>query len=77
MQAKKQQLELDMEQPTVSKLGVEYIKSVCSHTAYLTEMHSRSCEMPGWVKHKLESSLLGEISITADMLSHQEASISL
>ena len=66
MQVKKQQLELDMEQGTGSKLGKEYIKAVCCHPAYLTSMQSTSCEMPGWMKHKLESRLLGEISITSD-----------
>ena len=62
----KQQLELDMEQQTGSKLGKEYIKTVCCHLAYLTYMQSTSCKMPGWMKHKLESRLLGEISITSD-----------
>ena len=64
---KKQQLELDMEKQTSSKLGKEYIKSVYFHSAYLTYMQSTSCEMPDWMKHKLESRLLGEISITSDM----------
>ena len=67
MQVKKQQLELDMEQQTVSKLGKEYAKAVYCHHAYLTSMQSISCEMPGWMKYKLESRLLGEISITSDM----------
>ena len=67
MQVKKQQLELDMEQRTGSKLGKEYIKAVYCHPAYLTYMQSTSCEMPGWMKHKLESRLLGEISVTSDM----------
>ena len=66
MQFKKQQLERDMEQWTGSKLGKEYIKAVCCHAAYLTYMQSTSCKMPGWMKHKLESRLLGEISITSD-----------
>ena len=65
MQVKKQELELDMEQQTGSKLGKEYIKVVYFHPAYLTSMHSTSCEMPGWMKHKLELRLLGEISITS------------
>ena len=65
MQVRKQQLELDMEQQTGSKL--EYIKAVYCHPAYLIYMQSISCEMPGWMKHKLESGLLGEISITSDM----------
>ena len=67
MQVKKQQLEPDMEQQTGSKLGKEYDKAVYCHSAYLTHMQSRSCEMPGWMKHKLESRLPGEISITSDM----------
>ena len=67
MQVKKQQLELDMEQQTGSKSGKEYIKAVYCQPAYLTSMQSTSCEMPGWLKHKLESRLLGEISITLDM----------
>ena len=66
MQVKKQQLELDMEQQTGSKLGNEYVKAVCCHSAYLTYMQSTSCEMPGWMKHKLESRLMAEISITSD-----------
>ena len=64
MQVKKQQLELGMEQQTGSKLG-KYIKAV--YCPYLTHMQSTLCEMPGWMKHKLESRLLGEISITSDM----------
>ena len=64
---KKQQLELDMEQQTGSKLGKEYIKAVYCHPAYLTYMQSTSCKMPGWMKHKLESRLPGEIPITSDM----------
>ena len=57
MQVKKQQLEPDMEQWTGSKLGKEYIKPVYCHPVYLTYMQSTSCEMLGWVKHKLESRL--------------------
>ena len=67
MQVKKQQLELNMEQQTGSKLGKEYVKAVHCHSAYLTYMQSTSCEIPGWMKHKLESRLPGEISITLDM----------
>ena len=67
MQVKKQQLELDMEQWTGSKLGKEYVKAVYCHPAYLTYMQSTSWEMPGWMKHKLESRLLEEISIISDM----------
>ena len=63
----KQQLELDTEQQTGSKLGKEYIKDVYHHPAYLAYMQSTSCKMLGWMKHKLESRLLGEISITSDM----------
>ena len=61
MQVKKQQLEPDMEQQTGSKQGKEYVKVVCCHPAYLTYMRRISCEILGWVKHKLESRLLGEI----------------
>ena len=67
MEVKKQQLEPDMEQQTGSKLGKEYNKAVCGHPAYLTSMLSPSCEMLGWMNHKLESRLLGEISTTSDM----------
>ena len=67
MQDKKQLIELDMEQWTGSKLGKEYIKAVYSCPAYLTSMQSTSCKMLGWMKHNLESRLLGEISITSDM----------
>ena len=67
MQVKKQQFEPDMEQQTGSKSGKEYIKAVYCHPAYLTYMQSISCEMPGWMKHKLESGLQGEISMTSDM----------
>ena len=65
MQVKKQQLESDIKQLTGFKLGKEYVKAVYCHPAYLTYMQSTSCEMLGWMKHKLE--LLGEISITSDM----------
>ena len=67
MQFKKQQLEPDMEQQTGSKLGKEYIKAAYCHPAYLTYMQSTSYEMPGWMKHKLESRMPGEISITIYM----------
>ena len=67
MQVKKQQLEPDMDQQTSSKLGKEYVKAAYCHPAYLTYMQSTSYEMPGWMKHKLESRLPGEISITSDM----------
>ena len=66
MQIKKQELEQDMEQQTSSKLGKEYIKAVYCHP-YLTYMQSTSCKMPSWMRHKLESRLPGEISITSDM----------
>ena len=65
MQVKKQQLELDKEQQTVSKLGKEYVRAVCCHSAYLTYMQSTSWEMLGWIKHKLESRFPGEISVTS------------
>ena len=64
MQVRKQQLELDMEQQTGSKSGKEDVKAIYCHPAYLTSKQSTSCEMPGWMKHKLESRLPEEISIT-------------
>ena len=67
MQVRKQQLELDMEQQTGSKSGKEYFKALYCHPTYLSYMQSTSCKMPGWMKHKLESRLLGEMSITSDM----------
>ena len=60
-------IEPDMEQQTGSKLGKKYVKAVYCHPAYLMSMHSISSEMAGWMKHKLESRLPGEISITSDM----------
>ena len=67
MQVRKQQLEQDMEQQIGSKQEKEYVKAVYCHPAYLTCMQNTSREMLGWKKHKLESRLLGEISITSDM----------
>ena len=67
MQVKKQQLEQDMEQQTGSKLGKEYVKAVNYYPAYLIFMQSTSCEMPDWMKLKLESRLWGEISVTSEM----------
>ena len=67
MRVKKQQLEPDMEQQTSSKLGKEYDKTVYSHPVSLTYVQSTSCEMPGWLTHKLESRLLGEVSATSGM----------
>ena len=67
MRVKKQQLEPDMEQETGSKLGKEYDKAVYCHPACLTSMQSTSCETLGWIKHKLESRLLGDISATSDI----------
>ena len=67
MQDKKQQLEPDMEQRTGSKLGKEYVKVIYNHLAYLTYMQSTSGEMPSWMKHKLESRLQGQISLTSNM----------
>ena len=67
MQVKKQQLKPDVEQQTGSKLGKEYVNAVYCHLAYLTYIQSTSCEMSGCIKHKLESRLPGEISITSDM----------
>ena len=66
MEVKKQQLQPDMEKWTGSKSGKGYIKAVYCHPAYLTYMQSTSWEMPGWMRHKLESRLPGEISITSD-----------
>ena len=67
MQFKKQQLDLEMEQLTGSKLGKEYDKDVYCHPAYLIYMQSTSCEMPSWMNHRQESRLSGEISTTSDM----------
>ena len=67
MQDRKQQLELDMEQQTGSKKEKECVKAVYCHPACLTSMQITSYEMPAWMKHKLESRLPGEISITSDM----------
>ena len=67
MQVKKQQFKPDMEQQNGSQLGKEYVKAVYCHLAYLTYMQSISCEMPGWMKHKLELRLQGEISRTSDI----------
>ena len=66
IQVKKQHLKLDMEKQPDSKLGKEYVKALYCYPAYLTYMQITSCKMPGWMKHKLESRLLGEISITSD-----------
>ena len=63
---KKQQLEPGMEKLTGSKPGKEYVKAIYYHPAFLTYMQSTSCEMPGWMKHKLESRFMGEI-LTSDM----------
>ena len=60
-------LEPDTEQQTDSKSGKEYVKAVYCHSAYLIYMQSISCEMPGWMKHKLESRFPGEISVTSDI----------
>ena len=62
-----QQLEMDTEQQTSSKSGKEYVKTVYCHPVYLTYMQSISCEMRGWIKHKLDSRLPGEISTTSEM----------
>ena len=66
----KHQLELDMEQQTGSKSGKDFVKAVYCHPAYLTYMQSTSWETLGWMKHKLESRLPGEISITSDKWNH-------
>ena len=67
MQVKKQQLEPYMEQLTGSKLGKEYDKAVYCHSAHLTYMQIISCKMLGWMNHKLELRLPGELSTTSDM----------
>ena len=67
MQAKKQQLEPDMEQQTGSKLGKEYVKALYCHPAYLTYIQSTSCKILDWKTHKLESRLPGELSTTSNM----------
>ena len=67
MQVKNKQLEQDMEQQTDSKSGKEPVKAVYFHPAYLTYKQSTLYKMPGWMKYKLESRLLGEISISSDM----------
>ena len=67
MQVKKQQVEVDMEKQAGSKLGKDYIKAVYCHPAYLTYMQSTSRKILGWIKHKLETRLPGEISTTSDM----------
>ena len=67
MQVRKQQIELDMEQQIGFKLGKEYVKAVYCHPAYLTYMQSTSWEMLGCMKHKLESRLPGETSVTSDI----------
>ena len=61
MQLKKQELEPNIEQWIGSKLGKEYVKAVYCHPAYLTSMQSTSCDMPGWMRHKLESRLPGDV----------------
>ena len=66
MQVKKQHLEQDMEKWTGSKLGKEYVKAVYCHSVYVTCMQNTPCEMLGWMKHKLASRFLGEISIIAE-----------
>ena len=67
MQVRKQLLELDMEPWTGSKLGKEDVKAVYCHLAYLIYIQRTSCEMPDWMKHKMEPRLPGEISTTSDM----------
>ena len=67
MQVRKQQLELDMEQQTGSKQEKEYVKAIHCHPAYLPNMQSITRKMLGWMKHKLESGLQGEIEITSDL----------
>ena len=75
MQVKKQELKLDMEQQTVSKLGKVYVKAVYCHSANWTYMQSTSCEMPGWMKHKPESRLRNMNNLRyADDTAHKEES---
>ena len=62
MEVKKQQLEHDMKQQTGPKLGKEYVKAVYCHPAYLTYMQRISCEMLGWMKHKLKSNFGSNIN---------------
>ena len=64
MQDKNQQLELDMEQQTGSKLGKEYVRAIYCQPAYLNYIQNTLYEMPGWMKYKLESRLPGEITIS-------------
>ena len=66
MQVKKQQLELDIEHQTGSNLRKEYVKAVYCHPAYVTYTQSTPWKILDWMKHKLESRLPGEISITLD-----------
>ena len=68
MQVKTQELELDMKHKTGFISGKEYVKAVCCHPAYLIYMQIKSCKMLVWMKHKLESRFLGEISITSDVI---------
>ena len=70
VQVKKQQLEQDVEQETISKPGKEYVKAAYCHTGCLIYMQSTPCQMPGWMKYKLEWKLLGEISIMSDIRWH-------
>ena len=67
MKVKKQQLELDREEVIGSKLRKEYNRGAYCHSAYLTSVQSTSCEMLGWMNHKVESRLPGEVSTTSDM----------
>ena len=67
MHIKKQHLKPDREQWTGSKLGNEYDKAIHCHPAYLTSMQSTSCEIQGWMNHKLETRLPGEITTSSDM----------
>ena len=75
MQVRKQQLDLDMEQWTGSKLGKEYVKAVYCHPAYLTYVQGTSWEMLGWMKHKLESRLAGDINININNLRYADDTI--
>ena len=73
MQVKKQQLEPDVEQETGFKSGKEYVKAVYCHPAYLACMQSTSCEMPGWMKHKLAKRNIGNLGYADDTTLRQKA----
>ena len=67
MQIRKQQVRTGHGTTDWFQIRKEYVKAEYCHPAYLTYMQSTSCEMLGWMKHKLKSKFPGEISITSDM----------